>query len=292
MKNTKIKIGFLISYDYKYFFNALKTVYKDVDEIYLSIDKNFKTWSGQTINIEDSFFYEVEKIDTEKKVKYHRDNFYFPEKAPMECETYQRNEMSKLMGDDCWKLQIDVDEYFLDFSSVKEFLKKNQYFLYKPNFNPINIRGKWITLFKEVEGGFLYIDNQESFSFCTNLKERYDYARNIEVNQLQTNFLVIHQSWARNEDEIKQKISNWGHKNDFDVNAFFEFWKSLNKNNYKDFIDFHPVYPKEWNKLEFLSCDSIEQFIELYKQNNPEKNSRNNKVKSKYYLRYLKSFIK
>lgn len=292
MANVKLKIGFLISYDYKYFFNALKTVYDHVDEIILSIDKNFTTWSGQVIVIEESFFEEVKKIDVKGKVKYHRDNFYFPEMSPMQCETYQRNEMSKLMGDNCWKLQIDVDEYFIDFSVVKEFLIKHKYFLYKPNFNPINIRGKWITLFKQVNGGFLYIDNEENFSFCTNLKERYDYARNIEVNQLQTNFFVIHQSWARQEDEIKQKISNWGHKNDFDVNSFFEFWKNLNENNYRDFQDFHPVYPKEWKKLEFLPSDSIEQFIEVYKQKNPEKNNQNNKVKFKYFLRYLKSFIK
>jgi hypothetical protein len=197
--------------------------------------------------------------------------------------------LSKFMGKDCWQLQIDADEYFLNFKNLQALLNKHAYFLSKPEQNPICLRGKWITLFKKTPNGYLYIDSDESFSFGTNLEAKYSFARNIEVKNIQTNFYALHQSWARDENEIKTKIENWGHNKDFDSAAFFDIWKNVNEENYTNFENFHPVYPEEWKKLEFIECSNIEEFIAKYNQLFHEKLNQPTKVKKKFYFKYLKN---
>ncbi len=289
---TKVKVGYLISYDYNYFFKSVQYVYDFVDEIILAIDKDRLTWSGAIFNIDSSFFDMVKKIDTSNKITIYENTFYIKGNTPMENETNERNLLSKKMGENCWKLQIDSDEYFINFEKLIKILKANNYFLSKPQFNPINIRGKWITLFKKTDNGFLYIDNFENFSFGTNLVNRYDFARNINCPEIIGDFYAIHQSWARTEDEIKQKISNWGHKNDFDVDSFFQFWLTLNENNYVNHENFHPLYPKEWKKLEFIECNSLEDFILKYRQQNKDKLLSKTKINNKYYIKYLRNFFR
>lgn len=46
-KKIKVKIGFLISYDYKYIYDALKIIYDYADEIILAVDKSRLTWAGK-----------------------------------------------------------------------------------------------------------------------------------------------------------------------------------------------------------------------------------------------------
>ncbi|POS01959.1 hypothetical protein [Flavobacterium croceum] len=286
----KIKVGLLISYDFNLIFNALPRIYDYVDEIYLSYDKNFLTWSGKKISIPEDFFGKIKEYDRLKKIKYHIDNFYIDVENPIINDTIQRNLLKKEMGYTDWCIQIDVDEYFINFSLVRDFLLKNS-FLIKYTDKKINIRGKWVTLFKKLENGYLFIDNDESFSFVNNARE-YNYARNIDGKQFQTNFYAIHQSWAREESEVALKISNWGHKNDFDTESFFNFWKNVNSSNYMNFKNFHPVYPQEWEKLEFIECNSIDEFEVKYKKKYSEKLLNQTKLPSKYYFKYLLCLLK
>ncbi|KFC58152.1 hypothetical protein FEM08_30710 [Flavobacterium gilvum] len=67
------------------------------------------------------------------------------------------------------------------------------------------------------------------------------------------------------------KITNWGHRDDFDTIKYFEFWKSLNSENYSDQKNIHPLYPEIWNKLYFLESNSIDDFVEKYAVINPQK---------------------
>ena len=46
-----IKVGYLVSYDYELIFNSLPTIYNDADSIYLAIDENRSTWSGNNFTI-------------------------------------------------------------------------------------------------------------------------------------------------------------------------------------------------------------------------------------------------
>src|SRR5690606_627557 len=137
----------------------------------------------------------------------------------------------------------DVDEYIYDFKTVATYLKSYWYLTIFPSFTPIAFKGKYITLFKEVSGGFLYLDSDEHFSFITNQSEYIYVRKNNRIRNHFSNIKVIHRSWARSEDEIKMKMNNWGHKDDFDTQSYFKFWKILRKENFNLFQDVHPIEP-------------------------------------------------
>ena len=266
----KIKVGYIVSYDYYMLLTSVKQVYNDVDEIVVAIDSNLETWSGNKFAIPDSFFEEVKKFDVDSKIEIYRDKFYVTDLQPMECETRERNMLLKKMGRG-WLIQLDVDEYVYDFNKLKKYLKRFWYLQLFPRLTPIAFKGSLITLFKELSDGFLYIENNENFAFITNYP-KYEWARtNPNIKRHFTNFNVIHQSWARSEEQIELKINNWGHRDDFDTQKYFNYWKSLTKENYKEYRDFHPVAPKAWDKLLFLESKNIDEFIAKYAVNNPQK---------------------
>ena len=255
-----IKVGYLISYDYEFLFTSLKGIYDHVDEIFLAIDQDYKTWSGNSFDIPENFFREIELFDTRKIINIYRDRFYIPGLAAIECDTRERNMLLKKMGRG-WLIQLDVDEYIYDFSKVTEYLRKYWYLTLFPKLTPITFQGKWITLFKRVEGGYLIIDSDEHFSFITN-QHSYTYIRNTKgaFNHF-TNIIAIHQSWARDEMEVKTKITNWGHKDDFDTAEYFLDWKKLSKQNHKEYQNFHPISGKIWKRLSFIPSDSIDELL-------------------------------
>lgn len=283
----KIAVGYLVSYDYPYLLHSLRSLYEHVDDIVLSVDRDGLTWSGNAVTIPDSFFEQVAEYDTDKKIRYHRDSFYRPDLSPSDCDTRQRNLLSQCMGDGCWQLQVDVDEYFVDFTAFKQFLGQHSHLLTDPASTPVSIRLRWVTLFKQLANGFLYIDNGEPFAIATNLVGRHSYCREFrDVSVIQADFAVVHQSWARDEAEIAQKIANWSHKADFDVDAFFAFWTSLDDRNYQRVANFHPVWPKLWRRLEFLPSDGVEHFLQSYREQHGA-NVSPSSIRRPHYLQQL-----
>lgn len=258
-----IKISYLVSYDYAMLLTSVKQVYKYVGKIIIAIDKERKTWSGTSFVIPQSFFDEVKEFDVDNKIEFYLDNFYLPELAPAQNETRERNMVLAKLGKG-WKIQLDVDEYIYDFKSVASFLNKYSFLTFLPKLTPICFKGKWITLFRSLPDGFLYIENNEQFTFITNQSFNTDLRNNIKIRNFYTNIAVIHQSWARSEEEILFKIKNWGHRDDFDTLEYFHFWKNVTSENYNSFKDFHPISPKIWNKLQFVNSLTIDEFILKY----------------------------
>lgn len=262
-----IKVGYLVSYDYNMLLTSIKQLYNYVDGIVIAIDKDRKTWSGNNFQLPQSFFDEIKLFDSKNKIKFYFDSFYVPELSPIECETRERNMLLKKMGKG-WLIQLDVDEYIYDFKKVAKYLKKYWYLTLFPKLTPIVFRGKLVTLYRQLPDGYLYIENNEHFSFITN-QLNYTYTRNNNnVRNHYSNINVIHQSWARTEDEIQMKIKNWGHRDDFDTQQYFEFWKNLSSSNYMNYNNVHPISPKVWDKLNFLPSNSIDKFITKYAANN------------------------
>ena len=62
-----IKVGFLVSYDFKYLYRSIPLVYNDADLIVLAVDKERLTWSGNPLVIDPDFFEWVQKFDVLKK---------------------------------------------------------------------------------------------------------------------------------------------------------------------------------------------------------------------------------
>ncbi|MCA8828996.1 hypothetical protein, partial [Hymenobacter pini] len=83
-------------------------------------------------------------------------------------------------------------------------------------------------------------------------------------------FFIVHQSWARSAGEIEQKISNWGHKNDFDTQAYFQFWNNLSKLNYAGVRNFRYLYPETWPSLGYVPGSSIPELVAYYAANPPQ----------------------
>lgn len=258
-----IKVGFLLSYDYNYLKKALPLVYycEEISEIYLAVDIDHKTWSGEDFCIPDEFYKWIEEFDTLNKITIYRDHFYVPGLKAIECDTRERRMLSERMGTCDWYIQIDSDEYVIDIQKFINQLKEISQIYPREK---ISVAGKIVMLFKE-NGDELYVVNpiKELIWLATNSPD-YQYARaNLDHKLIKTDTLVVHQSWARSEDEISQKIRNWGHILDFDVNLFFENWKILNKLNYKSWKNFHPLTPKEWGTLSRVEGYSVDQFNQL-----------------------------
>lgn len=265
----KINVGYLVSYDYDLLLTSLNPIYEYVDAIYLSIDIDRLTWSGNKFDLPESFFEEIKAFDSRNIITFYFDSFYVKELKPMSCETRQRNLLLEKMGNG-WNIQLDVDEYIYDFPSIVNYLKKYWYFMIFPKLTPIQFRGRLVTLFRELNDGFLYIENNERFTFITN-QRKYSVTRTIQgIKSHFTNLTTIHQSWARSESEILMKINNWGHRDDFDTTKYFEFWKSLNSNNFNEYKNIHPISPTVWNELYFMPAKNIDDFISKYSKKNKQ----------------------
>lgn len=264
MKLVKIKIGYLISYDYEYFFTSIKYVYDYVDEVFLSIDKDNLTWAGNKFDLPADFFERVKKLDWKNKISILKDSFYQSDLTPIQCDTRERELLNKKMGKG-WKIQLDSDEFMPDFVFVKKYLLRYWYLTLWPKMTPVMLQGRLINLIKITEKGIFYVDNKEPFTFITN-QNNLKYARiNNEIRNFNIDAYCIHQSWARKASELNFKIKNWGHTGDFDIKSFLNLLESINEENYTSLKNFHPISPRAWPNLQYLKFSSVEEFISNFK---------------------------
>jgi len=269
MNNLEIKVGYLVSYDYEYMKYSLPTVYNHADSIAIAIDKDRLTWKGAKYEIADSFFEWLKDYDKDNKIKIYEDSFYDPELTVIENDTRERNMLARFMGDGGWHIQVDTDEYFLDFDKFVNYLK---------NLNAkvsTSVLAEWITIFRYDENYMFILDNNERFPVATNyaLYESTRYTKKTK-KKIYTKFKAIHQSWGRTEEELRQKLENWGHSNDFDTESYFQFWKTIDKYTYKYICDFHPITPHFWHKLECVEAKDIPSLIAKVKIIQEEKASQ------------------
>ncbi|SDQ85261.1 hypothetical protein SAMN05421664_2845 [Chryseobacterium soldanellicola] len=287
-----IKAGYLLSYDYSYIFTSVNQIYHEVDSIVISYDADHKTWAGNDVFIPESFFTDIKKIDSDNKITFYKDKFYVPGMQPMELETRQRNMMAEKLGLDGWHIQIDGDEYAYDFKKITQFLRNNSFLLKKPEKNPINFQVNFVTLFKQNEEGFFVITPFDEKCMLITNYPKYEYARLTNKGRtLPLDYYLIHQSWARDEEEIVEKINNWGHKNDFDTSKFLDLWKELNASNYSEFKDFHPIYKSLWKELSFFPSKNIDEFISLFSKKYPQKELHLNLSFTKKIKMRIKGFF-
>lgn len=251
----QIKVGLLVSYDYIYIKDSLPRIYPYADTISLAIDKDRKTWSGESFEIEDSFFDWIKEFDKDNKIRIYEDSFYVPTLSTIECDTRERNMLAQFMGEGGWHLQIDSDEYFLNFEKFVDYLRTLDI------SKETQVFARWITMYKKIGNDYFFINTNEVFPVASN-KPSYICARMSKSdNNIYTDFKALHQSWARSDEEIKLKIRNWGHNTDFDVEAYYLFWKAINRQTYKYARSFHPLDSWLWPSLEYFEVQSIEELV-------------------------------
>lgn len=266
MVDNSIKVGFCVAYDWGFLAEALPLVYHFADTICLSVDSESYSWANQSFDWDEAGFMAlIGKIDKAKKIKIYKHNFHLIELTALQNEVRQRNLMAVAMGKGGWHIQLDCDEYFVDFEKFVDYLKHLPDYSYTFNVSCI-----FITLFKKGNNGFLYVCPEKShqiehFQVATRYPH-YEHGRRNGFFNVHSNFLIIHQSWARNKEEIKQKLLNWGHVNDFNVHAYFQFWESVGFDNYQGFANFHPMTPESWPTLKFIESRTTADLISAFHQ--------------------------
>lgn len=254
----KINVGFLVAYDYDLLRISIPSVYEHADKIVLALDINLNTWSGNKFDVDDSFFKWIKEFDKDSKIEVFKEDFYIASNTAMQNETRERNLLASKMGEG-YCLQLDADEFVLDFKSLTEYLKKNES---KISNNKIQICGYLTDIYKKVDGGYLFVNDVSSFYLGSYSPNYIRGRKNKNQQKLYIPFLAIHLTWGRSEEELKFKLKNWGHNNDFDTEKFLSFWRGITKENFNDIkTGFHPLNSKSWKKLVFIKGDSIPEII-------------------------------
>jgi hypothetical protein len=262
----KIQVGLLLSYDYELLKLAIPPIYNEADTIFLAKDKQNRTWKGNLFEIDPAFFEWLKAFDKENKIEIYEDDFYVAELSTIENDTRERRMLSEKMGIGNWLIQIDSDEYFIDFASFVKKLRRLDGYLDNPEKNKIQIGAFWLIIYKNTENGILYVDKPMKSIFATNYPN-YKTGRRTNQRVIYFDDLVLHESVARNETELKFKLENWGHN--IDVNKdFLNKWLAVNENNYQQFADFYYIEPERWKKLAFFptkDLDKIKTFVSASK---------------------------
>ena len=243
---TKLSIITLLSYDYSYLENCIRSYYDIADEIILGLDENRVSWSGKAFAFDASFVRSViDKVDKDKKIKVVEGDF-FKFKEPIQNDTYERNYLSQHCKDGNWIVSIDVDERLLN---AGEFYNWLQELDPRSDIRNYDIGARWIQIFKVIEGKKILVNQYEPTTVGTFKKGNFTCARLSPQSSVMSPLILEHFSWGRTRDELCQKLSNWGHTNDFDVQSYLELWDSVNLQNYSNFKNIHPLDKVSWPEL-------------------------------------------
>lgn len=258
----KIKVGFCVAYDWYLLEYSLPLIYDHSDIICLSIDRNRISWSGLEYKFDDqNFFNLIKKIDRQGKINILEEDFSLNTLKPMANEVRQRNRMAEYMGSDGWHIQLDCDEYFVKFNEFINYISS----LSDEKVKNANICCAWVILYKRTDNGFLFVDPEKKknmfFIQIATKNPKYEYGRRNGNFNIYTPFYLIHQSWARSENEILEKIQNWGHSSDFDSKAYFVKWKAINDKNYNLERNLHPATPSLFPSLRYIEGKTIGNMI-------------------------------
>ena len=246
----KIHVGFLMSYDYEKLKYSIPPVYKDADAIYIALDKEQRTWKGNSFEIDPSFYTWLETFDTEKKITLYKDDFFISQLDTIQNDTRERIMLSEQMGIGNWLVQIDADEIFLDFKNFVNTLRKFDHYLDEPKKKPIQIAGFLVNIYKYLDNGILYVNEPTKVMLATNYPN-YKRARNTKQRVVYTDNILLHECLSRTEEELKFKLENWGHSHQLN-DEFLPKWKKANETNYKELKNLFYMDPKIWKGLGYL----------------------------------------
>lgn len=260
----KIQVGYLVSYDYELLKNSLPTIYKESDTIFLAIDKNRKTWKGDSIDINPDFFDWIKAFDVDNKIVLFEEEFYVSTLTTMQCEVRERKMLAEKMGIGNWLIQLDSDEYFYDFEKFVGYLKSKNKFLENPQSQIVQICCFKINLYKYVEGGVMYVDKLDKFMVATNYPN-YKIGRHGKCRSIYVDSVSLHDCLSRSRSELEQKLDNWGHNEDINKEEFLKKWDSVNVFNYKNIRGFFYLDPMHWKTIEFMKGNSLQELLINFK---------------------------
>jgi hypothetical protein len=229
-----------LAYDYKLAFQAIQAYYPIADEILLAVDRDRISWNNKPFEFDKA---EVEDfinwIDGDGKIRVLEGDFH-QHSQPRHNEFQERLICTNSLTKGNWIVSIDADEVLLNPVEFREWLLTT---------NPVdkNVYGYFMTVFKDFGEELLVCDPAETMAIATMLPGEY---RATSQSALPSPLWGVHYSWGRSAADLKQKLTNWGHANDFDTEAFFKLWESVTLDNYTEFKDFHPLDKRVWKSLK------------------------------------------
>ena len=218
-----------IAYDWKYAVKSVASYYDIADEIILAIDKDRISWSNYRYDEVVNF---SKFCDPNKKIKIVEENFH-RYSSPVENDTYERNFISSLCKKDNHIIAIDSDEILVNAAEFKAWMN---------NTNPdFDISCTWTTVYKLFDQKVLVTKPNETAVIGTNLRNSYRKCRITNNKCVLSPLQILHYSWGRTREEVVQKLKNWTHSNDFDVDEYMKIWDSVTLDNYKSMKYLHPL---------------------------------------------------
>jgi hypothetical protein len=249
----------LVAYDYRFLLATIPSYLDFVDELLVGVDSDRLTMTGTPFEIPASFFEDLQRLDQKPaKIRVISRPFYSPSRSPMENEVAERNALSFETLAQNWIVSIDSDELVLNPRQFFRFLRKQK------SDEDVCIEARWITAFKDLGTSVLVIaagadGALERFPIATRRRGGFVTGRRTQAAAVLSPGLVLHYSWARREDEVRQKLENWSHSRDFDVTKYFEFWKNVHADNYLAVRAFHPIWPTTWSRLVKVEKAQLER---------------------------------
>jgi len=232
----------LLAYDYYYAFDTISSYYDIADEIILGVDADRLTWMGQPFFFDlDAVRAFIQQIDAAGKIRIVEGNFHAGD-DPSRNETDERCELSRLCAAGNWIVQIDCDEVLLNPAEFKQWLLAND-----PNSA---VAAQLLTVFKRFGNQLLIVTPaDEGVPVATRIPGQYTGSRWSEEKHVNSPLQLLHFSWGRTADELRQKLNNWGHALQVDREGFYQLWESVTLENYQQVHNFHPIESKRWKSL-------------------------------------------
>jgi hypothetical protein len=144
-----------------------------------------------------------------------------------------------------WVVQIDADEILVNPLEFRGFLLN-----LKPD---VAVWATLIPVYKVIGDKALIVGGTpERITVATRSPQLFRCARITGQPYTRSPLRMLHLCWCRTEDELLQKLTNWGHSEEIDINKFVDMWRATTLENYHRLKDFHFLNGPLWPFLEVI----------------------------------------
>ena len=272
--------AYVLAADPKWIQASVLSYYGIVSTLIVSYDKRGLGWTGVPVPVEECLAL-LRAIDGDHKMKFIAGDFARLDRSPMENDTYQRRCALEEASANCdWVLMLDTDEVLPDAEKFIQRLKAQVPPVYKSVEWPLR------ALFQRLPDGFFLevcdASGHQHSEYAaiavrpgvkliearrnTALQWRFDLPQSLKASikdqlkrlggqqsrvhaHISEGEAIWHFTWIRTEDELRRKLSSWGHSLDFDTEKYLsDVWRPAPQ-NWRRLENFHPIYPSTWPKL-------------------------------------------
>ena len=238
-----ISVVMPVAYDWRYALESLPHCYGIADEVLLGLDAGRVSWSGKRYPFNDKAFHAgLRRLDPQGKVRVVEADFH-AQASPRDNDTFERNALSRLCRPGNWVLQIDSDEWMTNPLEFRDWLRQRRW--------ERAVQASWETVYKVVGRTALIIDGPPVLiQVASSRRGQLVHMRDCASWPLLSPLKLLHFAWGRSRSELKRKLENWSHSQDFDTAAALRRWDGVTLANHRRQRDLHPIHPGLWPALK------------------------------------------